>query len=106
MATPECVGLLWGPGMGQAVERVKLPYKGNAHGGYIRWFLCPICGRKTPRLYLPPEGDGFACRKCLALAYRAWKESGKVRQPRKPEGWFKWFSRQAAKVLAKGGNSE
>jgi hypothetical protein len=46
-------------------------------GGYRYWFLCPGrslvhgCGFCVSRLYLPPEGQRFACRICWNLTYES-----------------------------------
>jgi hypothetical protein len=41
----------------------------NCHyGGHRHWFLCPLCNRRSKKLYLT-YGSRFACRKCLKLAY-------------------------------------
>ena len=52
----------------QQVKMVSIP--GNA-GGLVYWFLCPGCGRRKRKLYLPLDEAAFLCRKCHNLAYRA-----------------------------------
>jgi len=98
-ASPKAVGVVSGRKLAQRIERVKLPYGGNAPGGFVLWFRCPTCGRKTPTLYLPPRGDGFACQKCLRLGYAAWKRNGYYRWPKGAEAWLKQFVRRAEEVL-------
>ena len=53
-------------------------------GGRRWWFRCvasrddgPTCGRRVGKLYLPPEGRVFACRRCYDLAYTSNRESHK-----------------------------
>jgi len=46
-------------------------------GGRRFWFRCPVvrdgkpCGKLARRLYLPPEGQVFACRDCHNLTYES-----------------------------------
>ena len=45
--------------------------------GGTRWFLrCPEddCGRRALRMYLSPEADRIACRRCLGLVHRSAQE--------------------------------
>lgn len=63
-------------------------------GGRRLWFLCPegrrglprldgggvvaernLCGRRVTKLYLPPGGERFACRRCHDLTYRSCQRS-------------------------------
>jgi hypothetical protein len=51
-------------------------------GGRRWWFLCPACRNGTPpcrrrvgKLYLPPGGRIFACRRCYDLAYESSRKS-------------------------------
>jgi hypothetical protein len=53
-------------------------------GGRRWWFTCPAkgsggsaCGRRSVKLYLPPVGRIFACRRCHELTYRSCRESRK-----------------------------
>ncbi len=52
----------------QQIQMVSTP--GNT-GGLVYWFLCPGCGRRKRKLYLPTGEAVFLCRKCHDLAYRA-----------------------------------
>lgn len=46
--------------------------KTKPHFGGVRWWLtCPICERRMGKLFLPPKGHYFACRKCCDLRYRS-----------------------------------
>lgn len=51
----------------QEVEIVSTP--GNL-GGRLRWFLCPGCGIRVRKLYLPINDSVFLCRRCHRLEYR------------------------------------
>lgn len=53
-------------------------------GGRRWWFRCTACraggascGRRAEKLYLPPGGVVFACRRCHDLAYTSSRESRK-----------------------------
>jgi hypothetical protein len=53
-------------------------------GGRRWWFWCvacrgggPPCRRRVAKLYLPPGGVIFACRRCYDLAYTSSRESRK-----------------------------
>lgn len=47
------------------------------HAGRRFWFACPItkgttiCGRRSGKLYLPPNGKLFGCRDCHRLTYQS-----------------------------------
>ncbi len=46
--------------------------------GGVRWaFLCParFCSRVCRKLYLPPGGRYFACRKCYDLTYKSAQDA-------------------------------
>lgn len=44
------------------------------YGGQRHWFLCPVCSRRSKKLYLY-SGSIFVCRKCLNLAYSTQNRS-------------------------------
>lgn len=44
-------------------------------GGSRFWWLCPVCGRRCLKLYLPPRSDFFACRICHLLSYESAQAS-------------------------------
>ena len=52
-------------------------------GGLRWWFICPLtangryCGRRVGKLYLPPGGRYFGCRRCYDLTYTSCQESHK-----------------------------
>jgi hypothetical protein len=47
------------------------------------WFTCPLavdgqaCGRRVGKLYLPPGGKYFGCRRCYRLTYESSQRSDK-----------------------------
>jgi hypothetical protein len=70
-------------------------------GGRRWWFRCvacreggPPCGRRAGKLYLPPGGRVFACRRCHDLAYSSSRES------RKWDGMFRHLAASAGLPLA------
>lgn len=52
-------------------------------GGKRLWLSCPlavgglVCNRRVVKLYLPPGGRYFGCRRCHQLTYRSCQESDK-----------------------------
>lgn len=93
---PDKINLVWAR-RAQVVRRVRLPLT-CPNGGWVRWWLCPTCGRKTPTLFLAPGGSGFACRHCLRLTYALWKCSNRYRWPRDAGLWLRQFMRRAGEV--------
>ncbi|GFN22171.1 hypothetical protein [Thermanaeromonas sp. C210] len=93
---PDKVNLVWAR-RAQVVRRVRLPLT-CPNGGWVRWWLCPTCGRQTPTLYLPPGAIAFACRHCLKLTYGLWKRNGYYRWPKDAGLWLKQFMRRAGEV--------
>jgi hypothetical protein len=53
------------------VQQIKLVSTPGNAGGHVYWFLCPGCGRRKRKLYLPSDEVVFLCRKCHNLGYRA-----------------------------------
>jgi hypothetical protein len=67
-------------------EAVDLPIElqtTRPHLGGVRWwFTCPLaagrpCDRRVGKLYLPPGGKYFGCRRCHNLTYRSAQEHDK-----------------------------
>jgi hypothetical protein len=62
---------------------VRLGTTGLYRGGLRRWLRCPLlangvpCDRRVRRLYLPPGGRDFGCRRCHNLTYTSSQESHK-----------------------------
>jgi hypothetical protein len=44
-------------------------------GGVRWWWLCPNCGRRCGKLYLPPRRHLFKCRVCYQLSYESAQAS-------------------------------
>jgi hypothetical protein len=63
--------------------RVGLTTTRPRFGGLRWWFVCPLvvngvaCGRRVGKLYLPPGGRYFGCRRCYNLTYTSCQESHK-----------------------------
>lgn len=63
---------------GQFVElRLTLATTKTNFGGFRYWVLCPRCGRRSAKLYLPSGGLHFRCRRCYNLTYQSCNESRK-----------------------------
>jgi hypothetical protein len=66
-----------------ADHRVALTTTRPRFGGLRWWFVCPLvvggrpCGRRAGKLYLPPRGRYFGCRRCYDLSYTSSQESRK-----------------------------
>ena len=66
-------------------ERIEIPIRLEMtrpnFGGLRWWFRCPLfldgepCNRRASKLYLPPEGRYFGCRRCHQLTYRSSQEA-------------------------------
>jgi hypothetical protein len=63
--------------------RIRLVTTSLRFGGLRWWFICPLvingrsCGRRVGKLYLPPGGGYFGCRRCYNLTYTSCQESHK-----------------------------
>lgn len=77
------IGGVWS----QQVEIVSTP--GNL-GGRLRWFLCPSCGRRVAKLYLPSNSYFFLCRHCHGLEYRQQALREFRNAPEKPDKGIRW----------------
>jgi hypothetical protein len=62
--TQEGSFLLWFEGHQQA--RVKHETQSKPFGGFVAWWICPRCNRRTNRIF--PIG-GWRCGKCARLCY-------------------------------------
>ena len=61
-------------------NKIQLTYtRSNLGKGYIFWFRCNLCDRRVRYLYIPPNSDVLACRKCHRLAYSEQNESKRFR---------------------------
>jgi hypothetical protein len=62
---------------------VRLETTRPTFGGLRWWFICPLvvggipCGRRVGKLYLPPGGRYFGCRRCHSLTYTSCQEHDK-----------------------------
>lgn len=63
---------------GQAIhERVAVEYQPRHLGGGQWYFLCPRCGTRREKLYMPVAR--FCCRECSGLPYRVKSMSDEAR---------------------------
>ena len=73
-------GLLGNAGFRRARETIHLQATKPNYGGFRWWFTCPLilggirCKNRVGKLYLPPDGLYFGCRRCYALTYRSVQE--------------------------------
>lgn len=67
------------PKLGQVVQ---LTSTRPNYGGLRWWYLCPRCGARCAKLYLPPGSGWFACRGCHNLTYAS------AQRARKPTGYL------------------
>jgi len=65
-------------------QNILLTFTRCNYGGRRAWFLCPICGRRVGKVYLPctiyingERVKKFACRNCYRLTYLQRQERGK-----------------------------
>ena len=83
-------------GRRQPVECVlRLTTTKPHYGGIRHWLVCPLCGRKVTKVYLPPAVAVFGCRRCHSLAYQCQRESPALRASRK-ERKIRWLLKQRA----------
>jgi hypothetical protein len=62
-------------------NKIKLTYtRSNLGKGFVFWFICGCCGRKVLYLYIPPNTQIAACRKCHRLAYSQQNENKRFRE--------------------------
>jgi len=97
---------------GKYVQEIAIVSTVSNLEGFVRWFVCPGCGNRVGKLYLPVGKAVFLCRKCHDLAYRvqqlrAFKKPEKARDntPKKrytKEDWLK----EARVFLEKMGRKE
>jgi len=56
---------------GKYIQQIAIVSTASNLEGFVRWFVCPGCGNRVGKLYLPAGEVVFFCRKCHDLAYRA-----------------------------------
>jgi len=62
-------------------ESVNLTYTDCNYGGQRVWFVCPVCNRRTAKLY--GQISHFVCRCCCNIPYKSQSESSGDRSIRK-----------------------
>jgi ribosomal protein L24E len=72
----DSVTLSWQRDDRQWSQTVQLTWSPGQYGGRRAWLVCPKCGRRVGKLYLPTllfrddeRVNRFACRKCYDLTY-------------------------------------
>ena len=56
---------------GIGIQEIMIISTARRDRGHQRWFLCPGCGTRIGKLYLPAGEMAFLCRRGHRLAYRA-----------------------------------
>lgn len=67
-------GLFSAPFASEYSYRISVNATACHYGGERHWFLCPLCQKRSKKLYLHSQGI-FICRKCLNLAYSSQNRS-------------------------------
>ena len=72
------------PESGESLDyEIRLATTVPNYGGLRWWFICPLskngwaCGSRVAKLYLPPSGRYFGCRRCHNLTYASCQQSDK-----------------------------
>jgi hypothetical protein len=52
-------------------QTIGLMFDTPHFGGVRTFWECLLCKGRARKLYLPPDGERFACKRCLRLAYRS-----------------------------------
>lgn len=55
----------------EVAQYIPLTFTVPHFGGRRWWMICPYCGQRVAKLYLPPGGDTFACREEWQLVYES-----------------------------------
>lgn len=50
-------------------QSIELLFWTPRFGGKSMWLLCPRCGQKSRKLYMPPNTAEYRCRRCWKLTY-------------------------------------
>ncbi|MBY8337923.1 hypothetical protein KYN89_12805 [Alteriqipengyuania sp. NZ-12B] len=68
-------------GSGEDTERVnqtiRLIFTEPNYGGKRWWMICPYRHIRVGKLYLPPGGDRFACRRAWRLGYQSQRDAAR-----------------------------
>lgn len=64
-------------GMEQVSDLILLRATNQPFGGSRYWFTCPRCEARACKLYLPPGGLHFQCRRCSGVSYKSCQQSHK-----------------------------
>jgi hypothetical protein len=80
-------------------EIVRLSATVPGFGGRRLWLLCPDCGGRCGKLFLPPGGPRFGCRTCRGLAYTSSQEA---HQTERVFARHLGYDAESARLLASG----
>jgi hypothetical protein len=58
---------------------VRLVHTVPNFGGKRWWMICPYLGKRVGKLYLPPNGDRYACREAWRIAYQSQRDASRDR---------------------------
>jgi hypothetical protein len=88
VASPHDLGLsYWWAAHGaeprKVIQQIALTWTPCRLGGRRAWFLCPDCKRRCAVVYGVHHLGGFACRRCMRLAYESEAEDAVGRLSRK-----------------------
>ena len=90
------------------VQEIKLDVTQTNFNGHRFWFCCPIwcgrrqCGRRSGKLFLPPDANQFGCRNCHSLTYQSSQEAHRERRMVRHLAEFWGISPEIAKEIADG----
>jgi hypothetical protein len=77
LSDPDCASLQLSYTRGKGDEavnveqRIRLSYTRPNYGGRRWWMICPYCGQRVLKLYLPPGGDRFASACAWRLSWQS-----------------------------------
>ena len=79
-------------------DRIRLSSTTPTYGGTRWWFICPVTGRRTTKLFLPNGGSYFWSRQAYGLGYACQREDTFSRLQRRSAmlnqqlggGWTSW----------------
>lgn len=58
--------------------QIQLSTSELSHGGIRYWLNCPICNKRSGKLFKHPISKLIACRKCNKLEYRCRRYKGMI----------------------------
>jgi hypothetical protein len=89
---------------------ITLDYTEPYFGGKRWWFRCPLvvggirCWQRVGKLYLPPRGKYYGCRRCYNLTYQSSNDSHQFDGFfRSLAGQLRWTPETLKRVLSSAG---